>query len=372
MNLEAHLNELPEQDVATFRTIVTRLRAVPERTPSADLTDRILAAVERGRDRQTRRRYPTPWWGFAAAAAIFLALTLFNRNFRPPTPADAPRSGSEAWLAQTQEADGTWSPARHGGNEVYRPALTALAALALDHAPGAYAAPIEKACQALAGMQTAEGAFGQASGRAQLYNHAITTYALATLFPDHPALKPTLERAVAYIRTCQTPEGGWDYEDGSQGNAALSSWQLRALASAVEQGFTEANVPLRKGLRWLRASARDDGSIAYHRGSSSRSEGLNALAAYTLITAGKDFPELPALGQHVAGSLKADAASPDSADCYRDYAKVLAFESSGAQAQADAVRAHMLERRQTGVQDQWEKVGGQLYTTALTALVAKR
>ena len=66
------------------------------------------------------------------------------------------------------------------------------------------------------------------------------------------------------------------------------------------------------------------------------------------------------------------SASPEaSADCYRDYAKVLAFDSAGAGQQADAVRRQMLKQQEAGSRDQWEAVGGRIYTTALTMLAAR-
>lgn len=229
---------------------------------------------------------------------------------------------------------------------------------------------MKRACAALAALQGADGAFG-GEGRVGLYNQAITTYALATLCSKHPALRPTLERALSYVGSRQTVEGGWDYEAGSEGNSALTSWLVRALACAEVQGFDQARTPLRKGLRWLRGTARDDGSIAYHRGSASRSDSLTALAAYALITAGQTYPELSALGRHVAGSLSTSAKAPSAADCYRDYAKVLAFESAGAVAQAERVRQQMRSQQESALPDQWGTVGGRLYTAALTALAAK-
>lgn len=373
MNLEAHLSERPSPEAAAFRAMIGRLRAVPPREPSAGLTERILAAVdeERKRRRFPRSRVFVPWWG-AAAAAVAACLVAAVTLLRPPAPPCAGRpDGGTAWLAANQESDGTWSPVRHGGAAEYRSALTALSALALARTPDRYEENIRRACDALAACQTADGAFG-GSGRAQYYNQAITAYALAALCPQRPALKPALERALGFIRARQTAEGGWDYEAGSEGNAAITAWQLRALACAAEQGFTGADIPLRKGLRWLRGTARNDGSVAYHLGSGTRSESLTALAAYALITAGKNFPELPALGQHAARSLTAGSASQAGADCYRDYAKVLAFESAGEPGQAEAVRGQMLKRQTAGASDPWEAVGGRLYTTALTALAAKR
>jgi len=369
MKLTAHLNELSLPEAAAFRGLVERLRSVPERTPAADLTARIMAAVDAERSR-ARRRLPSPWWGFAAAALLAVTLSLVS-VYRKGCRGAEPAADGLSWLAAAQEPDGSWSPAKYGGAETYRPALTALSALALARGPeGRYAAHLGRACAALAALQAADGAFG-GHGRERLYNHALTTFALATLYTGQPALKPVLERAIAFSRARQTAEGGWDYEPRSEGNAALTAWQVRALACARRQGFEGAAVPLRKGLRWLRGSTREDGSVAYHRESFTRSDSLTALAAYTLITAGEAFPGLPELGRHAAGTLSAVAAPEKGADCYRDYAKALAFESAGSGAQAEAVRRQMAARQKAGCQDQWESVGGRLYTTAFTLLAAR-
>jgi len=371
MNFATHMNELAPADAAAFRALAGHLRAAPEREPSAGLTDRIMAAVDAERARRSRFRAPAPWWGIAAAAGLIAAITLFELSGRSHSAQKpVPQDSGTAWLAESQEADGTWSPSKHGGSEAYRPALTALSALALDRASEGFAPQIQRACDALAALQGADGAFG-GEGRARLYNHAITTFALATLCPHHPALKPTLDRALAFVSVRQTPQGGWDYEPGSEGNAAVTAWQVRALACAEAQGFDAAKIPLRKGLRWLRSVARDDGSIAYHRDSTACSDGLTALAAYTLITAGKDFPGLQELGRHAAEALSAAPEKSAVADCYRDYAKVLAFDSVGANAQAETVRKQMHVQQQAAQPDQWAKVGGRLYTTALTALAAR-
>jgi hypothetical protein len=367
MNLETHLNELAEPDAAAFRGVVGRLRGAPQREPSAALTERILSAV---RDAERPRR-PSPFlswrWAAALAAGLVAAVTVFLFQGRSGNP--HPSEGGVDWLAARQEADGTWDPARHGGDPAYRPALTALAALALSLDPERHAARVGRACDALAALQSADGAFG-GTGRVESYNQALAAYALAALLPHCPAARPALERAVAFSRARQTAEGGWDYEPGSEGNAAVTAWQVRALACASEQGVAQADVPLRKGLRWLRGAARADGSVAYHHGSATRSESLSALAAYALMTSGKAFPELPPLGRQVAASL--GVATEGGPDCYRDYVKVLAFESAGEAGQAAAVRGGMVERRQSGVCDQWEKQGGALYACALVALAGRK
>ncbi len=374
MNLYAHLQEQPDAEAADFRMLVARVRAVPQREPSPQLAARILTAIASERARlstptaQPVTRNPKPWrWAAAAAlaAGLLAALTLFNRPTEP-VPADDPA----AWLAACQEADGSWQPARHGGDPAYRPALTALAALALARDPeDRFSTGVRRACDALTTLQTPDGAFGGA-GRVLAYNHALATYALATLAPHGgSSFSTALERAVACSRAAQSAEGGWDYDPDSEGNAAVTAWQVRALSAAATRGVGLADVPLRKGLRWLRGTARAEGGVAYHRGSAVRSESLAALAAYTLMTSGRSFEGLPEIGRRLAARLTADDGA---ADCYRDYAKVMAFESAGDTVRAEAVRGGMQHRRQAGTQDPWEPIGGALYTCAFTALSARR
>ena len=366
MNLKTHLNELPDADAVAFREVVGQLRAAPEREPSAGLAERTLAAVAEARKGKNARALGVSWRTAIALAAGIVALATFIIYRGGAVASD----DGLVWIAACQEDDGTWNPARHGGELSYRPALTALAALALSR-ESAHAERVDRACDALTALQDADGAFG-GSGRVRAYNHAIATYALAALGSQQPRVKTALERAVAFSGTHQSAEGGWDYELNSEGNAAVTAWQVRALACAAERGVAQADIPLRKGLRWLRGAARADGSVAYHRDSSARSDSLSALAAHALMTSGKGFPGLSELGQRVVASLSADLGTDGGADCYRDYAKVLAFESAGENGRADAVRGGMRDRRQAGGSDQWERVGGTLYTQTFTALSSKR
>lgn len=371
MNIITHLNEFSGDEASALRAVVSRLRAIPERAPTQILTDRLLNAIAGEREREQCRFTFASWRFAAAAAAAAAALSGWLWLRTAPADGNAPPPGSLAWLADAQEADGTWSPARHGGAEAYRPALTALSALALAGAPdNRHQTSVRRACDALVRIQSADGAFG-GQGRALYYNQSITAYALATLHERASCPRPVIERALAFMRARQSLEGGWDYECGTGGNAAVTAWHVRALSRMARQGFPEADIPLRKALRWLRGTARDDGSIAYHRGSPARSESLNALAAHALITGGAAYPQLVALGKRMSATLAGGADSYSGADCYRDYAKILALEAAGSAQAADRIRAHMLGRGSADSQDQWHKVGGSLYTSALTSLAAR-
>jgi len=371
MDITAHLGELQESEAQAFREIVRLLRARPEVEPSPDLHDRVLAQLPE------RTRRSVMWWRWGAPLAASLAVLLALAgllNLPSHTTSDA--NEDIRWLAENQEADGTWDPARHGGAEAFRPALTALSVLALQTDAASFnhnghnglhkghKEQIEKALTALTALQTDDGAFGGDSSQAKLYNLAMATYTLAQAQHSSTA---TLSRAIACIRANQQPDGSWTYATTHEGNAAITAWMTRALARAEAHGNAGASIPLRKGLRWLRDNVRDDGRMAYHP-ASAPSDTLTALSAHSLIEAGKVFPDLQALGIRMTDAINVQPS--DTTDCYRDYAKILAFESAGKTAKAESVRQQL--RQNPRSQDQWRIAGGQLYTAALTTLCRVR
>ena len=384
MDITAHLGELHMSDAQDFREIVRLLRARPEVEPSPGLHDRVLAQLPE----RTRRSVMWWRWGAPLAASLVVLLALAGLlNLPSHTASDA--NEDIRWLAENQEADGTWDPARHGGTEAFRPALTALAVLALQfHAESSYRVEsshvdttrfdsiytphISKGIAALAALQTEDGSFGGDSSQAKLYNLAMATYTLAQAQHSSTA---TLSRAIACLNACQQPDGSWTYAElvfgapGSthEGNAAITAWMTRALAIAEAHGNAGATIPLRKGLRWLRDNVRDDGRMAYHP-ASAPSDTLTALSAHSLIEAGKLFPDLQALGIRMTDAINIQPS--DTTDCYRDYAKILAFESAGKTAKAESVRRQL--RQNPRSQDPWRIAGGQLYTAALTTLCRVR
>ena len=351
MNLEAHLDELPETDARAFREVVRRLKAQPDAEPSRGLHDRVIAQLPVRRALAFSARM---WRGAAIAASLMALLSLISVIRHTPAATD----GGIRWLAENQEPDGTWNPARHGGIEAFRPALTALSLLALHQDAQTYAPHIAKGMSALAGIT-----FDGNNDQAQLYNLAITAYVLTSCGAD-PAV---VSHAVKQIGTCQQPDGSWSYAETREGSAAVTAWMTRALESAEAYGIADANTPLRKGLRWLRGHVRDDGLVAYHP-TSAPSDTLTALSAYALISAGNLFPDLQQLGIRMTNAIHVQPSGIAPTDCYRDYAKIIAFESARKTASAENIRNQIRQRRPTTAHDQWGIAGGTLYTTALTTL----
>jgi len=370
VNIFSHIEELgASPEAEAFRELTAGMRQQPEIEPSADLTRRIMRRIEREEERGSAGKAPAfrPWFGAAAAAAVIAAL--FGLRVLYPGAGGSCALNNEQWLAAAQETDGSWNPARHGGSREYRPALTALSALALHRSSKKFSAAVESACRYLAGIQQPDGSFGGSDGHEQLYNQAIVTYVLAETGGKNEGHTAVLQRAVACIGSAQSAEGGWDYAEDSQGNAAVTAWQVQALFSAKNSGIAAADIPMRRGLRWLRGAALSDGAVAYSRRSEQSSDTISALAGYALLTAGHDYPELSALGRQVVDAMT-QTHSGGASNLYRDCMKLRALKAAGQAAGAEIVRTQMNAGITGSAGDQWGQVGGTLYLSSLQVLAA--
>jgi hypothetical protein len=359
MNIHTHLEECSATEADGLRSLVQRLRALPEQEPAPELHERTLALLPKT-PRFTLWR--NPWIGVAAAAGIALLLSAVNVWLTSPQPL----SQDLQWLIAQQEADGTWDPTRHGGTELFRPALTALSLLALDTSSAQCAEAIEKGIAALERLQTTEGVFKSPDAQAQAYNLAMTTFALAQCAPHTPTARPLVARAVEAIEASQLPNGSWDYAPTPEGNIAITSWMVRALKSAEESGVGDSQATQRKGLRWLlRTTSYQNGYVSY-KPSEQTSDTLTALTAISFITAGKSFPDIQSCAHQMTDRLTLQHKSESQRDCYRDYAKIEALELAGKQDEALRIRQAMKSLSKSP--DTWRLAGGELYTVALTAL----
>jgi anti-sigma-K factor RskA len=226
------------------------------REPSAGLTGRVMAAVRAERRRETVARNWRVARITAAACVVAACLVAVFLPARPggdaevtaPGVADAAADRLVGW----QAADGSWSPSATGGREEYRPAITALALMALDrHSPLRHAGAIDRAEKALLSMQSDDGAFGSAR-RVALYNHSFATFALL----GHAAAKGTgvsdeVRRAIDFSLASQDNTGSW-----GGGDASMTLWQVAILLKARDAGWTDDGGHLRRGIAWLRREGR--------------------------------------------------------------------------------------------------------------------
>ena len=303
--LTKHIMEAVE-DEALRESVRTH---VVELEPSPDLTGRIMEAVA---DEAARERRRTWWLRTAAAVASIAAAALVvlpRLSTTAATQVSDPAAEATDWLVAQQCPDGTWSPAQTGGNEAFRPALTALAMMALQrHAPERHADAIARAKSALEALQTDDGAFGPTPS-AKLFNHSFVTYALLAIANENGAdLTPALQHAIAFSLRSQNHLGSWDYPPRETGNSALTVWQLGILMQARKAGWNDDAGQLRRGLSWLRRQGHE-GLLDYREDFDRRytpkagSVTLTAMATSTILEAAEDFPELRDTAENAVASL---------------------------------------------------------------------
>jgi len=146
-------------------------------------------------------------------------------------------------------------------------AVSALAAYRAKH-PGArdraIAAAIARGRDFMLEVQRDDGSWEGSWGICFTYGTWFGTWGLraAGLPADHPAIA----RAAGFLLGKQLPDGGWGetaesnrtraYVHAESGQAVMTSWALLALAAAGQTGD-----PVRRGVSFLRARQRGDGSF---------------------------------------------------------------------------------------------------------------
>lgn len=342
---EAHVADCEEcsRAVDSTRSLVALLHSAPRAEVAADLAPAVLAKI----------RAPKAAWprvaAFAAAAAVVLALGLpkawLSERTAAPSLADVEPHHSEAasvdraltWLCKAQEPDGSWSATRWGGDQRFEVALTALPLMALlgnEHAAPERSTAVAKAVKSLQRNQAANGSFGGAFF-GSCFNQGVATLALLRAYQLQPdaELKHTIESACAVIVSTQTTSGGWGYLGSTQPHPTVTLWNLEALRAAASLGFTDVLPSIDRGAEWMQAHALSTtpvsnvdfynahflASVLKQSNDSSSRENLASIRESLLTTQVRDGSD--------SGSW-----SPD---------------------------------------DQWGRVGGRLYSTALASLALR-
>ena len=328
-----------------------RLLAVPAAPSPRDLTSGIMARLS-----ETPGNIipgPRRWLRVTAAAAAVAALLApagfyFNRNRETPdkglaAKAPAVTSKNDAanmslaldWFCVRQEVDGSWDPAKWGGNKHFRPALTALPLIALleGSTNPEHLAAANRALACLKREQNHDGSFGRGS-----YNHGICTLALLCALEARPdeALRDSAAAALELALKRQTASGGWG--DSINPEVPVTLWHREALALAVKLGWGAAAPALQKADEWLTAQAS---------------------------------PALPA-----TGSASAEAGY---LDCYFAVVRLHRQGTPEAAAHIQAIRQRLMASQSRSGDDsgsweptdQWSLAGGRIYATALASLALR-
>lgn len=212
------------------------------------------------------------------------------------------------WMAGIQEADGSWSAARHGGGTAKKDpqgqnrldgglyadsGITGLVVLSYlgagyTHEEGKYAEVVSRAVKWLISQQNSNGYLGgKATRYDMMYCHAMATFALAEAYgmqsdPDaFPELRDAVRNGIRLICAMQNEDGGWRYGKGGESDMSMFGWQLMALKSAVNAGIPVPEETKRGMTKFLQARALGTrGGLAGYKANEAPSPAMTAEALF--------------------------------------------------------------------------------------------
>ena len=271
--------------------------------------------------------------------------------------------------------------------------VTGLALLAFlgsghTHEGGAYTHEVAAGLEYLRQRQRADGALhGDAQFFARMYCHSMATFAVceALALTKDERLEPMARAAVRYSLSMQHPtDGGWRYRRGDTGDTSQLGWQLMTLKSAQLAGLDIPRSTWTRVDHFLRRVRRGNaGGLAAYRPDSGPSRTMTAEALFC-----RQLLEERQLGhlsdgaiQEATASVVGELPSASRRNLYFWYYATLALHrnqthsSAAAEAWEDwnhALTTTLLTTQQGDgswdVQTTWGGCGGQVYTTALSAL----
>lgn len=197
------------------------------------------------------------------------------------------------YLTDKQRPDGGW----HDNNAAN--ALPLLAMMGRGHVPGRgpYRAVLQRGKKFILANQQANGLFASARpSHGPMYEHALTTLAMAEMYgmdPD-PALEDGVRRAVNLIVASQSPTGGWRYQpQPADADLSVTVMQIVALRAANNAEVPVPTATIEKAIAYVKSCAHANGGFGYQPGNGPN---LQMSAAGTL--------SLQLLGQYDDATVK--------------------------------------------------------------------
>lgn len=224
--------------VESAKGLVGKMRTVPEIELTADFATRVSARIAEEKSGISFFAHWKPALAIAAACALLAAWAYFNydqesqaNNSLAIADGIVKESQSRAldWFVRTQGEDGSWNAERWGGQQNYQFALTALPLLALataDQSTLKQQAAADRAIVHILKSQRRNGRLGSGTP----YDHSIATLALLHAGNRWPGSVPKirLDAAVAALNS------------SIREDEASAPWRAQALKLAASLGWKSA------------------------------------------------------------------------------------------------------------------------------------
>src|SRR5262249_25621650 len=208
-----------------------------------------------------------------ALFALFVAATVLAQP-RPdvPAPKAEPKPTEQVnaaidrgleYLASKQRKDGGW----HTNNAIN--SLAVLAFLGRGHTPGRgrYPDVLERGKKFIIAnaLDNPKGYLAQLGG-GSMYTHGLSTLALAEMYgmDSDPELETRLRNAVALIERTQSPKGGWRYGPSPDNqDLSVTVMQIVALRAADNAEIPVSQAVIDKAIAYVKSCSAPPGGYGY-------------------------------------------------------------------------------------------------------------
>lgn len=269
--------------------IFPRTRAGRPCHKRASLLSCIIVALVGGLP-ASRAEEPSPPPASRPSAAAGMAATAVPDTVVVDRETEEVLKGALNYLASKQTASGSWT----GPGGQFPIALTGyslVAFMATGNQPGEgqYGKSLTNAVQFLLNCVHEDGFIGGPYPNTNMYEHGIATTALAEVYGQtrNPALRPKLASAVRLILKCQNQLGGWRYPPVmADADISVTVIQVVALRAAKNSGIDVPQPTIDKAIAYVRSCHDPSGGFTYQPGNHQPGFARTAAAVYSLQVCG--------------------------------------------------------------------------------------
>ncbi len=177
-----------------------------------------------------------------------------------------------AWLASRQNPDGSFGDNGGYGAISGVTALSGLAFMSAGHLPGRgkYGEVVGKAVEFILNNSQESGLLAAEASHGVMYSHGFATLFLGEVYgmSGDERVKEKLQKAVRLIHRSQNPEGGWRYMPVPyDADISVTICQVMALRAAHDAGINVDKAVMDKAVAYVRRCQNPDGGFNYIAGS---------------------------------------------------------------------------------------------------------
>jgi prenyltransferase beta subunit len=174
-----------------------------------------------------------------------------------------------AWLAAHQNADGSFGAPNRGYSA--HSGITSLAGIAFMSAGnlpgrGKYGDNVRKAVEFILKNSQQSGLLAADASHGVMYSHGFATLFLGEVYgmTGDDAVKEKLQKAVRLIEKCQNKEGGWRYLPVPyDADISVTICQIMGLRAARDAGIKVEKDVIDKAIAYVRRCQNPDGGFSY-------------------------------------------------------------------------------------------------------------